>query len=208
MVHNRFDMLAFRVEFGNNKLSKHERKRMWKWTIFFFLYLDNFPCAFSFIVLHIIIMIVIVLRLRASKMIFRTEAAARPTKRRGDDLVGPSKTYATSERLINRQLHTHSHSLTHTHIREWMYMYIYCLVYILSSFKWVCMRWRKIYFARLRDQRQNYLKLLTDFPCPEHNSYSSSNNSNNEKSTKILMSRKSIVWLSELMQTQLLCMIM
>lgn len=68
-----------------------------------------FRALFSFIVIFII-MIIIVLRLRASKMIFRThKLQARPTKRRGDDLVGPSKTYATWERLINRQLHTHTH---------------------------------------------------------------------------------------------------
>lgn len=54
-----------------------------------------FRALFSFIVIFII-MIIIVLRLRASKMIFRThKLQARPTKRRGDDLVGPSKTYAT-----------------------------------------------------------------------------------------------------------------
>lgn len=73
-----------------------------------------FRALFSFIVIFII-MIIIVLRLRASKMIFRThKLQARPTKRRGDDLVGPSKTYATWERLINRQLHTHTHIYTRT----------------------------------------------------------------------------------------------
>lgn len=123
-----------------------------------------FRALFSFIVIFII-MIIIVLRLRASKMIFRThKLQARPTKRRGDDLVGPSKTYATWERLINRQLHTHTHIYTRTStIPTYILCVAACLANTLSSFKWMHAL-KKIYFSRLRS-RPNYLELLTDFPC-------------------------------------------